>query len=117
VGKAAISTATTCKVFELLNTVGIKTHFKKRASETAFVSVKCDMVPIEWVTRRIATGSFLTRNEGVPEGYRFTPVKLETFFKVRHYAPGSLLSTFLSLESNSGQRARALCYNWGQTRH
>jgi len=81
VGKAAISTATTCKVFELLNTVGIKTSFIKRASETAFVATKCEMVPIEWVTRRVATGSFLKRNEGVPEGYRFTPVKLETFFK------------------------------------
>lgn len=80
-GKAAISNATTCKVFELLNTVGVKTHFVKRASETAFVAKKCDMVPIEWVTRRVATGSFLKRNEGVKEGLRFTPPKQETFFK------------------------------------
>jgi phosphoribosylaminoimidazole carboxylase/phosphoribosylaminoimidazole-succinocarboxamide synthase len=80
-GKAAISTATTCKVFELLNSVGVRTHYIKRASETAFVAKKCDMVPIEWVTRRTATGSFLKRNEGVKEGYRFNPVKLETFFK------------------------------------
>lgn len=82
-GKAEISTATTCKVFELLNTVGLKTHYIKRASETAFVSKKCDMIPIEWVTRRVATGSFLKRNIGVKEGYRFNPPKLETFFKVR----------------------------------
>jgi phosphoribosylaminoimidazole carboxylase/phosphoribosylaminoimidazole-succinocarboxamide synthase len=80
--KAAISTATTCKVFELLNNVGVKTHYMKRASETAFVAKKCDMVPIEWVTRRVATGSFLNRNEGVKEGYRFNPPKQETFFKV-----------------------------------
>jgi phosphoribosylaminoimidazole carboxylase/phosphoribosylaminoimidazole-succinocarboxamide synthase len=80
-GKAEISTATTCKVFELLNTVGLKTHYIKRASETAFVSKKCDMIPIEWVTRRVATGSFLKRNIGVKEGYRFNPPKLETFFK------------------------------------
>lgn len=81
-GKAAVSTATTCKVFELLNTVGVKTHFIKRASETAFVAKKCEMVPIEWVTRRVATGSFLKRHAGVKEGYRFNPPKQETFFKV-----------------------------------
>jgi len=80
-GKAAISTATTCKVFELLNNVGLKTHYIKRASETAFVGKNCDMVPIEWVTRRVATGSFLKRNEGVKEGFRFNPPKQETFFK------------------------------------
>lgn len=81
-GKAEISTATTCKVFELMNAVGVKTHYMRRASETAFVAKKCDMVPIEWVTRRVATGSFLKRNPGVKEGYRFNPPKQEIFFKV-----------------------------------
>jgi phosphoribosylaminoimidazole carboxylase/phosphoribosylaminoimidazole-succinocarboxamide synthase len=80
-GKAAIANATTCKVFELLNKVGLRTHFIKRALDTAFVGKRCDMIPIEWVTRRVATGSFLKRNPMVKEGFRFNPPKLETFFK------------------------------------
>jgi phosphoribosylaminoimidazole carboxylase/phosphoribosylaminoimidazole-succinocarboxamide synthase len=82
-GKAVLSTATTSAIFELLNTCGIKTHFIKRADSDpeAFVGIRCEMIPLEVVTRRIATGSFLKRYSGVKEGYRFTPVKLEFFLK------------------------------------
>ncbi|CRK89596.1 CLUMA_CG003275, isoform A [Clunio marinus] len=80
-GKAMISNQTNAKVFELLNLAGVKTAFVKLASEKAFLARKCEMVPIEWVTRRLATGSFLKRNPGINEGFRFAPPKQETFFK------------------------------------
>lgn len=80
-GKSIISTATTCKVFELLSAAGVKSHFIKQQNEKSFIARHCHMVPIEWVTRRIATGSFLRRYSGVKEGYRFYPLKRETFYK------------------------------------
>jgi phosphoribosylaminoimidazole carboxylase/phosphoribosylaminoimidazole-succinocarboxamide synthase len=80
-GKAKISNDTLTKVFAFLNHAGVKSHFVRRHSDTAFVARKCGMIPIEWVTRRVATGSFLKRNTGVPEGFRFSPPKIEFFYK------------------------------------
>jgi phosphoribosylaminoimidazole carboxylase/phosphoribosylaminoimidazole-succinocarboxamide synthase len=80
-GKAKISNDTLSKVFAFLNHSGVKSHFVRRHSDTSFVGRKCAMIPIECVTRRVATGSFLKRNPGVPEGYRFSPPKIEFFFK------------------------------------
>lgn len=69
-GKAVISNATNGKVFSILNEAGLKTAYVASAAPDAFISKKCQMIPIEWVTRRLATGSYCRRYPSVKEGYR-----------------------------------------------
>lgn len=69
-GKAEISNATNGKVFSILNAAGVPTAYVANAAANAFVSRKCQMIPIEWVTRRLATGSYCRRYPTVKEGYR-----------------------------------------------
>ena len=62
--KGRLSTQTNCAVFNYLNAVGVKTHFVGQDADNVngFVAQECDMIPIEWVSRRVATGSYLRRN-------------------------------------------------------
>lgn len=79
--KGVFATATTSNIFNFLQFCGFPTHFKEQVNEDTFRAVKCDMIPVEVVARRLATGSYLKRNPSVPEGYCFTPPIIEFFFK------------------------------------
>ncbi len=79
-GKGAISGRTTANVFRLLRAAGIPTHFVDARSHDEMIVRRCEMIPLEVVMRRIATGSYLKRNT-VPEGTRFDPLVVEFFFK------------------------------------
>jgi len=56
-GKGALSGRTAANVFALLNRSGIVTHFVAAPEPTVMLVRRCRMIPIEVVTRRIATGS------------------------------------------------------------
>jgi len=80
-GKARWGTMTTANVFRLLNQEAIETHFVQQVNDTTLLVRRCEMLPVEVVMRRIATGSYLKRHPEVSEGTRFEPVLVETFLK------------------------------------
>ncbi|HEX4208663.1 MAG TPA: phosphoribosylaminoimidazolesuccinocarboxamide synthase [Ktedonobacteraceae bacterium] len=80
-GKAHWSTITVANIFRLLNEANIPTHFVQQINDQTLLVKRCDMLPVEHVQRRIATGSYLKRNPTVSEGTRFEPVLIETFLK------------------------------------
>jgi len=80
-GKAASSTTTTCNIFRLLESNQVPTHFVEQLDATAFRARKVDMIPLELVARRIATGSFLDRNPGIADGTVFDELVFEVFEK------------------------------------
>eukprot|EP00727_Mastigamoeba_balamuthi_P009724 m51a1_g5374 Phosphoribosylaminoimidazole carboxylase, phosphoribosylaminoimidazole succinocarboxamide synthetase, putative (454) ;mRNA; r:538051-540083 len=80
-GKGVLSTATNCYVMGLLAAAGIPVAFVRRSGPSSFVAKSCEMLPLEVVTRRLATGSFLKRHPQVREAHVFSPPLVEYFFK------------------------------------
>ena len=72
IGRAKTAQAANC--FALLNARGIPTAFIERADDTALVCRDCDMLPLEFVVRRYAFGSFLKRR---PDTKRVPPLRFE----------------------------------------
>ena len=80
-GKAASSTTTTCNIFQLLNGHGVPTHFLEQLDAVTFRARRVEMIPLELVARRIATGSFLDRNADIADGTVFADLVFEVFEK------------------------------------
>jgi phosphoribosylaminoimidazole-succinocarboxamide synthase len=80
-GKATSSTTTTCNIFRLLNNNRVPTHFVERLDADTFRARKVEMIPLELVARRIATGSFLDRNADIADGTVFADLVFEVFEK------------------------------------
>jgi RNA polymerase sigma factor (sigma-70 family) len=80
-GKAASSTTTTCNIFRLLEAHGVPTHFLEQVDAVTFRARRVEMIPLELVARRIATGSFLDRNADITDGTVFADLVFEVFEK------------------------------------
>lgn len=80
-GKGALAGRTTANVFALLNRAGLPTHFVAAPAPSVTVARRCEMIPLEVVTRRLATGSYLRRHPETAEGFRFDPPRVEFFLK------------------------------------
>lgn len=80
-GKGAISGRTSANVFALLNRNGVRTHYQSDPKPGVMLVERCEMLPLEVVMRRLATGSYCRRHPETPEGTRFSPPLVEFFYK------------------------------------
>lgn len=79
-GKGALNCRISTLLFTLLEKEGIKTHFMKQLNNNEMLCKKVSIIPIEVVTRNIATGS-LTKRLGIKEGSILTYPLVEFYYK------------------------------------
>jgi phosphoribosylaminoimidazole-succinocarboxamide synthase len=80
-GKAVAATQTTCNIFRLLERNGVPTHFVDRVDDVTFRARNVQMIPLELIARRYATGGFRDRHPHLPDGTAFDELVFEVFEK------------------------------------
>lgn len=82
-GKGRLASQTTARVFRLLNLCGFPTHYLSGGEDdddNEILVRRCQMIPLEVVTRGVAAGSYVKR-KSVPRGSLLVPRVLEFFLK------------------------------------
>jgi phosphoribosylaminoimidazole-succinocarboxamide synthase len=79
-GKGAVNNAVSARLFELLESQDVKTHFVTKLSEREQLVRAVTIIPLEVVVRPYAAGSFAARY-GTEEGLKLTPTVLEWCYK------------------------------------
>ncbi|MBU1196945.1 phosphoribosylaminoimidazolesuccinocarboxamide synthase [Candidatus Micrarchaeota archaeon] len=79
-GKGILDWETTKNVFELLKKNGMASHYVEAPEPGYLIVKKMKMIPLECVSRRLATGSLIKRLP-FQEGQRFDPLVFELFLK------------------------------------
>ncbi len=83
-GKGRLAAQTTARIFRLLNLCGLPTHYLNGGEDdddNEMVVRRCNMIPLEVVTRGVAAGSFARRNPNLPRGTLLVPRVIEFFLK------------------------------------
>jgi phosphoribosylaminoimidazole-succinocarboxamide synthase len=83
-GKGRLAAQTTAHVFRLLNLCGLPTHYLNGGEDdddNEMVVRRCNMIPLEVVTRGVAAGSFVKRNPAAARGALLVPRVVEFFIK------------------------------------
>jgi hypothetical protein len=62
-GKGALAAQISMRLFELLSTQNIPTHYIRQLDEQSFLAKKVQIIPLEVVVRHYATGSITKRLE------------------------------------------------------
>ncbi|MCB2285890.1 phosphoribosylaminoimidazolesuccinocarboxamide synthase [Clostridium algidicarnis] len=78
--KGVLNNSISSKLFELLQSKGIKTHYIKTISEREQICLKVDIVPLEVIVRNVAAGS-MAKRLGVKEGTKLETTVYEICYK------------------------------------
>ncbi len=78
--KGKINAKITKAIFNMLEKVGVKTHFIKEISDREHLNYKLEIIPVEVVIRNIAAGSF-SKRYGIKEGEVLEKPLYEFFLK------------------------------------
>ncbi len=79
-GKGALAAHISIKLFELLRTHNLPSHYIKQLDDTSFLAHAVHIIPLEVVVRSCAAGS-LVKRLGIPRGTPLQPPLLELFYK------------------------------------
>ena len=79
-GKGALNCKISSEIFKLLETKGIRTHYKETLADNLMLCQFVEIIPIEVVVRNIATGS-LTKRLGIKEGEKLPFTLVEFYYK------------------------------------
>ena len=118
---AVDKTSQNVEVMSYLREHGVPVAFVSRNDATTFIARKCQMLPIEFVVRRRAFGSYLKRHHYATSGDIFDPLVQEMFHKYAVVPPlgkaKTLAAIFEVTRQIPEQRARELYMENGHWTH